>query len=350
MQKAAGVFLVLIVGFLIHNAHLGIRKSMASTGHQIEVLLDKTPPTAPLNLEGGPAPKIQRVASYYNHAHLMKHTMAPFDSSGGDLLLAFVSSHGNATLTPSDNFNNTWISLAGPTNSSVGLNLRSQIWYATNPKVGHGHVFTITLSSRQSVVISMFVVKGANISDPIDGVSTIGDDVGRHTLTPTSPRISTTSPNDLLIGFSKSASSEMWGAGGAFTFRPDASSNFLVAESGLAVAPGSYNSKFVLSVASNWQAAIVAVRPAPHLPTPQITLAWQPSIDNVGVAGYQVERCDSVDCKKFAQIGITKDNWFVDSTLPVPAAYRYRVRAIDEALNASAYSNAFIANAASSRD
>ena len=275
--------------------------------------------------------------------------MAPFDSSGGDLLVAFVSSHAAVTMTPSDNFNNTWISLAGPTNSSGGLNLRSQIWYAKNPKVGPDHVFTITLSRGHSLTISMIVVKGSNISEPIDAVSTIGDDAGRQTLTPTSPRIITTSPNDLLIGFSKSALSETWSGAGAFTFRPDASSNFMVAESGLALAPGSYNSSFVLSAPSNWQAAIVAVRPALRLPTPQIALSWQPSSDNVGVAGYQVERCDSFDCKKFVQIGISKDNSFVDSTL-APAVYRYRVRAVDEALNASPYSNAIIVNTGSSRD
>ena len=245
--------------------------------------------------------------------------MAPFDSSGGDLLVAFVSSHAAVTMTPSDNFNNTWISLAGPTNfgptkSSAGLNLRSQIWYARNPKVGPDHVFTITLSRGHSLTISMIVVKGSNISEPIDAVSTIGDDAGRQTLTPTSPRIITTSPNDLLIGFSKSALSETWSGAGAFTFRPDASSNFMVAESGLALAPGSYNSSFVLSAPSNWQAAIVAVRPALRLPTPQIALSWQPSSDNVGVAGYQVERCEALiarnscrsECRRTIRLSIRR--------------------------------------------
>ena len=350
MRKVAGVFLLLVAGFLIHNAHLGIKRSMERASHKIEVWLDKTPRTAPLRLEGGPAPEIRRTASYYNRAHLLKHTMAAFDSSGGDLLVAFVSSHAQVALTPSDNFDNTWISLAGPTNSSAGLSLRSQIWYAKNPKVGPNHVFTITLSAPQSLTISMFVVKGSNVSEPIDAVSTIGDDAGRQTLIPTSPRISTTSPNDLLIGFTKSALGEVWGSGGAFTFQPDASSNFMVAESGLALAPGSYNSRFVLSGPSNWQAVVVAVKPALHLPKPQITLVWQPSEDYVGVAGYQVERCDSVHCKKFVQIGISKDNSFVDLTLPARAVYRYRVRARDEALNASAYSDAFAAKAGPSRD
>jgi hypothetical protein len=41
---------------------------------------------------------------------------------------------------------------------------------------------------------------------------------------------------------------------------------------------------------------------------------------------------------------MSKDTSFVDSTLPTPAAYRYRVRAIDAAGNESKYSNTIIAN------
>ena len=44
MRKAAGIFLVLVTSFLIHNAHLGIRRSMERTGHKIEVWLDKNSP------------------------------------------------------------------------------------------------------------------------------------------------------------------------------------------------------------------------------------------------------------------------------------------------------------------
>ena len=364
-KAAASVFLVLVICFVLYrlySLHLGIRHDIGITvahlmewsSQKIEVWLDKTPPTAPQNLSGGRAPTIQRVASYYwAEPHVTTHTMAPFDSTGGDVLIVFAGTHEDVSLTPSDNFHNAWISLAGPTsfepmNSSGGINLRGQMWYAKNPKVGPNHVFTMTLSGKQALVLSMFVVRGANVSDPIDAVSPIGNDADTRSLTPTSPTIATTHSNDLLIGFGKSLLGEMWVAGGGFAFQQGASSNFLVAETGLAPALGNYNSTFVLSGPTNWQAAIVAVKPAESLPnTAQITLSWQPANDNVGVVGYQVERCGGTDCEDFAPIGMSKDTSFVDSTLPTPAAYRYRVRAIDAAGNESKYSNTIIANVGS---
>jgi hypothetical protein len=325
-------------------------------GHKIAVRFDKTPPTGPENLRVGPAPTVQRVASYYNQGAVTKHTMAPFDSTGGDLLVVSAGTHEEVLLTPSDNFNNTWIPLAGPTqfttnfkpaNSSVWFNLRGQIWYAKKLKVGPNHVFTMTVSSRKALVLSMIVVKGSNFSDPIDAVSAIGDDGNAQTSTPTSPTLTTTHSNDLLIGFGKSAVSEVWSAGGGFAFQPAASSDFLVAETGLAATPGSYNATFVLSRPTNWQAAVVAVRPAEPLLNTAQTLAWQPSTDNTGVIGYQVERCIGTNCEDFAQIGMSKDSSFVDSALLMPAMYRYRVRAIDAAGNVSKYSSPIIANVGS---
>jgi hypothetical protein len=353
------VFFGLLICFSLFYAHLGFWRRVGTSipvqlmermVQTIEVWLDNTPPTAPQNLSGGPAPTIERVASYISRTWLTNHAMTPFDSTGGDVLVVCASSHGGVTLTPSDNFNNVWTSLTGPTNSSAGFNLRSQVWYAKNPKVGPNHVFTMTLSAKQALVISMFVVKGSNISDPIDAVSTIADDADTRTLTPTSPRITTRHPNDLLISFGKSATSEVWGAGGGFALQPAASSDYLAAESGLAAAPGSYNSTFVLSRASNWQAGVVAVKPAsPFTNTSRITLAWRPSNNNVGVNHYQVERCSGADCENFAQIGTSKDTSFVDSTLPAPGVYRYRVRVLNAAFRVSEYSNTIIAKTGSDR-
>jgi hypothetical protein len=326
-----------------------VQLELEKTSQTIKVWFDKTAPTTPQNLTGGPAPTIQRVARYYNASHLTEHAMAPFDSTGGDLLVVCAGTHEDALLAPSDNFNNTWISLAGPTNfgptsSSAGINLRLQIWYAKNLKTGPNHVLTMALSKKEALVLSMFVVKGSNAVDPIDAVSTIGNDAETRTLTPTSPRITTTHSNALLIGFGKSLVSEMWGAGGGFAFQPAASSDFLVAESGLAATPGNYDATFVLGSPTNWQAAVVAVRPAAPTITSQITLAWHPSSDNVGVVGYQVERCGRIDCEDFAQVGASKDTSFVDSSTPLaPATYRYRVRAIDAAFNVSKFSNTITA-------
>ena len=359
MRNAVGIFLVMVFCFLLYSSSLslnlgirrGITRSMETIVQKIKVLADKTSPTAPQNLSGGYAPTIQRVASYYNSTSLTKHTMAAFDSAGSDVLVVCAGTHEDALLTPSDNFNNTWISLVGPTNfgptkSSDGINLRAQIWYAKNPNVGPNHVFTMSLSTKEPLVLSMIMIRGSDVSNPIDAVSTIGDDADTLVLTPTSPRITTTHSNDLLIAFGKSRFGEVWSAGAGFTREPAASSDFLTAEWGLATTPGSYDATFVIGGPTNWQAAVVAVTPTESfLKTAQITLAWQPASDNVIVAGYKVERCSGVDCENFAQIGMSNDTSFVDSTPHASIVYRYRVRAIDAAGNMSKYSNTIVVKA-----
>lgn len=361
MRKAVGWFVVLIALLLIvKSLHLGLRhriensvaaRAAEETDAKIENLLDKTPPTAPQGLSAGMAPAIIYAGHYLNRAFLTKHTAPTFDSTGGDLIFACASSHNGVILTPSDSYNNTWISIAGPTTTSEGFDLRSQIWYAKNPKVGPNHRFTMQLSRGQALVIAVFVVKGASLSSPVDAVSKIGDDADTRTTVPTSPNIRTSSPDDLLLAFGKSAISENWSAGDGFAFQPLASSDFLVAESGFAGNPGLYNSTFSFNLPANWQASVVAVKPAANaareLP---ISLAWHASSDNVGVAGYQIERCKGINCKDFSQIATTKDTSFVDTSLDPLTPYRYRVRAVDAAANASDYSNAIGADDTTSRD
>lgn len=361
MRKAVGWIVVLVAFVLIvKSLHLGLRhrveNSVAAraaevTDAKVENWLDKTPPTAPRGLRAGTAPAIIYTGHYLNRAFLTKHTAPAFNSTGGDLIVACASTHNGAVLTPSDSYKNTWISIAGPTTSSAGMDLRSQIWYAKNPKVGPNHILSMQLSSGQALVISIFVVKGANLSDPVDAVSTIGDDAGTTTTVPTSPNIRTLNANDLLIGFGKSAISENWSAGDGFAFQPLASSDFLVAESGFAANPGFYNSTFGFNLPANWQASVVAVKPAASAASQlPISLAWHASSDNVGVTEYQIERCKGINCSNFSQIATAKDTSFVDTSLDPSAPYRYRVRAVDAAANASNYSNIIEADDTTSRD
>ena len=70
----------------------------------------------------------------------------------------------------------------------------------------------------------------------------------------------------------------------------------------------------------------------------QINLTWSASTDNVGVAGYRLERCQGALCTNFAQIGTPSSTTWSDSTLSPATAYSYRVRAADAAGNLSAYS------------
>ena len=71
----------------------------------------------------------------------------------------------------------------------------------------------------------------------------------------------------------------------------------------------------------------------------QINLSWTASIDNVGVTGYRVERCQGANCTTFTQIATPTGTSFSDSGLSAGTTYRYRVRATDAAGNVSGYSN-----------
>jgi fibronectin type 3 domain-containing protein len=71
----------------------------------------------------------------------------------------------------------------------------------------------------------------------------------------------------------------------------------------------------------------------------QINLSWTASTDNVGVAGYQIQRCQGSGCTTFAQVGTSTSVSFSDSGLLASTSYSYQVRAMDAANNASAFSN-----------
>jgi hypothetical protein len=207
------------------------------------------------------APRIRATQRYINGTSLTTHTTTAFDSSGGDLIVVCASSHSGVLMAPSDSFNNTWISAVGPTSTESGFDLRSQVWYAKNPRVGPRHTFTLNLSTAQSLVISLLVVSGSNVSDPIDAISTIGDDAGSRSSRVASPSITTTRENDLLIGFAKSATAQVWTSGSDYKAQGAASSSYLQAETGFAVTPGRYNSTFDLISPVSWQAVTLAVKP-----------------------------------------------------------------------------------------
>ena len=71
----------------------------------------------------------------------------------------------------------------------------------------------------------------------------------------------------------------------------------------------------------------------------QINLAWTASTDDVGVTGYQVERCQGAGCTNFAQIATVSGTAYNNTGLTADTFYRYRVRATDAAGNLSPYSN-----------
>jgi hypothetical protein len=72
-----------------------------------------------------------------------------------------------------------------------------------------------------------------------------------------------------------------------------------------------------------------------------INLSWGASSDNVGVTGYQIERCQGSGCSNFSQIATTTGSTtsYSDTSLTANTGYSYRVRATDAAGNTSPYSN-----------
>ena len=71
----------------------------------------------------------------------------------------------------------------------------------------------------------------------------------------------------------------------------------------------------------------------------QINLSWTASTDNVGVTGYQVERCQGAACSSFALVTTVTGTTYNNTGLTASTSYSYRVRATDAAGNFSDYSN-----------
>ncbi|MEO8657482.1 MAG: LamG-like jellyroll fold domain-containing protein, partial [Bryobacteraceae bacterium] len=71
----------------------------------------------------------------------------------------------------------------------------------------------------------------------------------------------------------------------------------------------------------------------------QLNLSWSASTDNVGVAGYRLERCQGTACSVFTQVAAPAGTSYNDTGLSPNTSYSYRVRAADAAGNLSPYSN-----------
>ena len=69
----------------------------------------------------------------------------------------------------------------------------------------------------------------------------------------------------------------------------------------------------------------------------QINLSWGAATDNVGVTGYQVERCQGTGCTTFALVTTVTTTSFNNTGLAASTTYRYRVRATDAAGNFGPY-------------
>src|SRR5262249_55959738 len=71
----------------------------------------------------------------------------------------------------------------------------------------------------------------------------------------------------------------------------------------------------------------------------QINLSWTASTDDVGVSGYQLERCQGAGCTTFARIAAPAATSFSDTGLTASTSYSHRVPATEAAGTPTGYSN-----------
>ena len=74
----------------------------------------------------------------------------------------------------------------------------------------------------------------------------------------------------------------------------------------------------------------------------EIDLSWGAATDNVGIANYQIWRCQGAGCSNYSQVGTTSNGTttsFQDTGLSASTSYSYEVRAVDTSTNAGPYSS-----------
>ena len=70
----------------------------------------------------------------------------------------------------------------------------------------------------------------------------------------------------------------------------------------------------------------------------RVDLSWSAASDNVGVTGYEVERCQGAGCSSFAAVTTVSTLAWSDTGRSPGTSYSYRVRARDAAGNTGPYS------------
>jgi phosphodiesterase/alkaline phosphatase D-like protein len=72
----------------------------------------------------------------------------------------------------------------------------------------------------------------------------------------------------------------------------------------------------------------------------EIDISWGPATDNVGIAGYRIDRCQGTGCTNFSKFGtLVTTTSFADTTLTPSTSYSYQVTAQDFAGNLGPYTN-----------
>jgi hypothetical protein len=249
----------------------------------------------------------------------------------------FVGCHNNTVFTITDNYGNTWLPLAGPAFKvgSAGFPMEGEFFYAPNARTGTGHTITVGLSQTEPLVMSIAALSGDNVYSPIDAYSSITGDNGTIAAYITSSPLTTSQPNDFLLGIVKGFSSQTYSAGTGYTTQAASTGLNFSAEAGTAASAGSYSSGFTASFGDFWQTVMAAIAPKPN----EAVLSWMASTGGI-VATYYIERCTGLGCSNFSQIGSVPASTltYTDTTIASPTAYNYRVLAESSSGTYSPYS------------
>ena len=262
-------------------------------------------------------------------------------NTAGNLLVVYAIWDNSSAATISDTRGNSYASVAPPSRWK-GSAWSSQVFYAKNVAGGAN---TVTLSLTAAVtswsVVYVHEYSGLDKVSPID-VSVVGTGTSSAM---SSGSATTTNPTDLVFG--AGASDRTINAGGTgFTSRltnyGNRTQDKRVTATGANSATGTQNG-------AAWVMHMVAFKADPGTPadttppsaptaltatpasTTQINLAWNPSSDNVSVAGYRVFRNGT-------QVGTPGTTLFQDTGLTPSTSYSYTVAAVDGAGNVSAQS------------
>jgi hypothetical protein len=298
--------------------------------------------TAPGNLTaaltGSSAPTYIAGQEYYNATAGTSFTSSPFNSTGADLLIMFLGCHNNTAFSITDNYGNTWRPLVGPA-FKVGSGyypMEGEFFYAPNATTGASHKITVGLSQTEPLVMSIAALSGDNIYSPIDTYSSVAGDNGTLSMYVASGPLTTSQPNDLLLGVVKGFSNNMYAPGTGFTPQSASTGLNFSAETGAAPVAGNYNSNFTASVSDFWQTVVAAVAPQPN----QSNLSWTASVGGP-ISNYYIERCGGLGCSNFSQIASISGSTltFTDTSIASGTIYNYRVRAENTGGLYSSYSS-----------
>ena len=296
-----------------------------------------TPSNFAGTLMGASTPTYVTGQQYYNATAGTSFTTLPFNSTGADLLVMFLGCHNATVFTITDSYGNSWLPLAGPAYKvgNPSFPMEGELFYAPNATTGAVHTITVHLSQSEPLVMSIAAFAGDNIYSPIDTYSSITGDNGTLAKYISSGPLTTSQPNDLILGIVKGYSNNTYTAGTGYTSQAASTGNNFSAETQAAPSVGNYSSNFIASNSDYWQSVTAAISPKPT----EASLSWTASTGGI-IANYYVERCAGVGCGTFSQIATLSGSTltYTDTTISSGTVYSYRVRAQNTVGTFSAYS------------